>query len=118
VMGERGMFPPDLEAAAADVLVLQWSEATQADALALAGELRVAVPGRRGPRVVLYPDVDKPGKQFKYAESLGVRLAALVGDDEARAGTVTLKDLANRAQITVPRAQAPAEVARLLAPSA
>jgi histidyl-tRNA synthetase len=115
VMGERGMFPADLEAAAADVMVLQWSEATQADALALAGELRVAGDaGRPGPRVVLYPDVDKPGRQFKYAESLGVRVAALVGDDEARDGTVTLKDLKKRAQVTVARAEAPAEIRRLL----
>ncbi len=115
VMGERGMFPPDLEAAAADVMVLQWSEATQADALALAGELRTDdAPGAAGPRVVLYPEVDKPGKQFKYAETLGVRIAALVGEDEAQAGTVTLKDLKNRAQITVPRAAAPAEIRRLL----
>ena len=86
-------------------MVLQWSDATQADALALAGELRAAgADGGAGPRVVLYPEVDKPGKQFKYAESIGVRIAALVGDDEAAAGTVTLKDLKNRAQITVPRA--------------
>ena len=115
VMGERGMFPPDLEAAAADVMVLQWSETTQADALALAGELRATGPeGHVGPRVVLYPEVDKPGKQFKYAETIGVRVAALVGDDEAAAGTVTLKDLKNRAQVTVPRAQAQAEIRRLL----
>ena len=53
-------------------------------------------------------------KQFKYAESIGVRVAALVGEDEARAGTVTLKDLKNRAQVTVPRAEAPAEIRRLL----
>ena len=115
VMAERGMFPPDLEAAAADVMVLQWSEAARADALALAGELRGGGDaGRPGPRVVLYPEVDKPGKQFKYAESIGVRVAALVGEDEARAGTVTLKDLKNRAQVTVPRAEAPAEIRRLL----
>ena len=95
-------------------MVLQWSDATQADALALAGELRGAEAGRPGPRVVLYPEVDKPGKQFKYAESIGVRIAALVGEDEARAGTVTLKDLKNRAQVTVARAEAPAEIRRLL----
>ena len=112
VMGERGMFPPALEqGAAADVMVLQWSPETQADALALAGELRTT-----GARVVLYPEVDKPGKQFKYAEATGVRVVALVGEDEARDGTVTLKDLGSRGQLTVTRAQAPAEVARLLAP--
>ena len=114
VMAERGMFPPELEAASADVMVLQWSEATQADALALAGELRGPGGGGSGPRVVLYPEVEKPGKQFKYAESIGVRIAALVGEDEATAGTVTLKDLKNRAQVTVPRAEAPAEIRRLL----
>ena len=67
------MFPHDLEAAAADVMVLQWSEATEADALALASELRGASEvGRPWPRVVLYPEVDKPGKQFEAAEGLGV----------------------------------------------
>ena len=114
VMGERGMFPAALgDASAAEVMVLQWSPETQGDALALAGELRAA-----GPRVVLYPEADKPGKQFEYAETLGVRIAALVGEDEARDGTVTLKDLANRTQVTVPRAQAPAEISRLLAATA
>jgi len=117
VMGERGMFAADLDTAAADVMVLQWSEATQADALALAGELRVSVDGSAPPRVVLYPEVDKPGKQFKYAESIGVRVAVLVGEDEATAGTVNLKDLKNRVQVTVPRAEAPAEIRRLLAAS-
>jgi histidyl-tRNA synthetase len=118
VMGERGMFPLDLETAAADVMVLQWSEATQADALALASQLRASGDaGEAGPRVVLYPEVDKPGKQFKYAESIGVRIAALVGEDEAAADTVALKDLKNRTQITVPRPDAPAEIRRLLAAS-
>jgi histidyl-tRNA synthetase len=118
VMGERGMFPADLDTAAADVMVLQWSDDSQADALALAGELRTAAAdGGPAPRVVLYPEVEKPGKQFKYAESIGVRVAALVGEDEAKAGTVNLKDLKNRAQVTVPRAEAPAEIRRLLAAS-
>jgi histidyl-tRNA synthetase len=117
VMDERNMFPPALEqGSAAEVMVLQWSDETLGDALALARELRAPdADGVPGPRVVLYPEADKPGKQFKYAESIGVRVAVLVGEDEARDGTVTLKDLKNRAQVTVPRAQAPAELARLLA---
>jgi histidyl-tRNA synthetase len=119
VMDERGMFPPALEqGSAADVMVLQWSAAPEAaaDALLLARELRAPGPGGEpGPRVVLYPEADKPGKQFKYAETIGVRVAALVGEEEARDGTVALKDLQNRAQITVPRAHARAEAVRLLA---
>jgi histidyl-tRNA synthetase len=117
MMDERAMFPAALEqGSAADVLVLQWSDEMAGDALALARELRAPdADGVAGPRVLLYPEVDKPGKQFKYAESLGVRLAALVGEDEAKAGTVTLKDLRNRGQVSVPRSGARAEVARLLA---
>jgi histidyl-tRNA synthetase len=42
VMGERGMFPPDDVAAAADVLVPLFDADTSRDALALAGELRAA----------------------------------------------------------------------------
>ena len=120
VMDERKMFPAALEqGSAAEVMVLQWSEATVADSLALARALRAPGPdGERGPRVVLYPEVDKPGKQFKYAETLGVRVAALVGEDEARDGTVTLKDLQNRTQVTVPRAEAAGEIRRLLAAGA
>jgi len=120
VMDERKMFPAALEqGSAAEVMVLQWSEAALADSLALARALRAPGPdGEPGPRVVLYPEVDKPGKQFKYAETLGVRVAALVGEDEARDGTVTLKDLRNRTQVTVPRAEAAGEIRRLLAAGA
>jgi histidyl-tRNA synthetase len=120
VMDERKMFPAALEqGSAAEVMVLQWSEAALADSLALARALRAPGPdGEPGPRVVLYPEVDKPGKQFKYAETLGVRVAALVGEDEARDGTVTLKDLQNRTQVTVRRAEAAGEIRRLLAAGA
>jgi histidyl-tRNA synthetase len=116
VMDERKMFPAALEqGSAADVMVLQWSEEMIGDALVLARALRAPGPdGEPGPRVLLYPEVDKPGKQFKYAETLGVRIAALVGEAEARDGTVTLKDLANRTQVTVPRTAASAEIRRLL----
>jgi len=47
-----------------------------------------------------------------------VKVAALVGEDEARDGTVTLKDLRNRTQVTVARAEAAGEIRRLLAAGA
>ena len=76
------MFPADLEAAAADVMV----RGVRGDPGRRAGAGRRAAGGRcrgsAGLRVLVYPDADKIGKQIKYAESLGVRVAALVGDDE------------------------------------
>jgi len=106
VMGERGMFPPDVAAAAAcDLLVTIWNQDAMGDALALAGEFRQA-----GLRVEVYPEADKLGKQLKYASSRQVPFVAVVGDDERAQGTVSLKDLRSGAQQAVPRAGAPAFV--------
>jgi histidyl-tRNA synthetase len=111
VMGERGMFPPALDARAADVMVTIWNLDTLPDALALASELRSA-----GLRVELYPDADKLGKQFKYASSRGVPFVAVVGDEEAAAGLVTVKNLASGEQQRVARADAGRAIASALAP--
>jgi histidyl-tRNA synthetase len=64
VMGERGMFPPNLSASPADVMVAVWNEESFRDSVKLAQELRAG-----GLRVDLYPEADKLGKQFKYASS-------------------------------------------------
>jgi hypothetical protein len=39
-MNERGMFPPELETNAADVVVTIWNEDSIGESLKLAGELR------------------------------------------------------------------------------
>jgi histidyl-tRNA synthetase len=88
VMGERGMFPPQLAGAPADVMVTLWNAAGRGAALALAAELRAA-----GLRVDVYPDADKIGKQFKYASARGVPLVAVLGEDELARGDVAVKDL-------------------------
>ena len=100
VMTERGMFPPDLERAAADVMVTIWDEQTTADSLALASELRHAAPGLR---VDVYPEADKLGKQLKYASSRGVPFVLVLGEDERARGEVALKDMRSGGQRTVGR---------------
>ena len=100
VMTERNMFPESLATAAADVMVTLWNGAATHDALRLAGELRAA-----GLRVDVYPDADKIGKQFKYAESRGVRFVTVVGDDETARGEVAIKNLMTREQTMVARSQ-------------
>ncbi|MCA1584439.1 MAG: histidine--tRNA ligase [Acidobacteria bacterium] len=98
VMGQRGMFPEELTATAADVMLTIWNGAQMADTLALAAELRSA-----GLRVDVYPEADKLGKQFKYASSRGVPFVLVVGDDEAARGEVAVKNLATGEQTSVPR---------------
>ena len=101
VMTERAMFPESVAGAAVDVLVALWNEASRADALALAGELR-----RGGLRVDIYPEPEKLGKQFKYASGGRVPFVAIVGDDERAQGTVSIKDLRSGDQQTVRRGEA------------
>src|SRR5215213_7571551 len=107
IMTERGMFPEELERAAADVLVTVWDEESVRDALAFAAELRRAAPELR---VDVYPEADKLGKQLKYASSLGVPVVIVIGDDERARGEVALKDMKTGEQRTVAREQAPAVI--------
>ena len=63
VMAERNMFPESLVGTHADVMVTIWNADGVADAIRLGSELRAA-----GLRVDVYPEADKLGKQFKYAQ--------------------------------------------------
>ena len=81
VMGERGMFPAAVERPPADVLVANFDAAAVAETLALAAALRAGADGIRL-AVELFPDVDKLGKQFKYAAERGVPVRG--GDGRGR----------------------------------
>ncbi len=105
VMAERGMFPSSVERPPADVLVANFDAAAVADALFLAAELRRGHAGTRL-AVEVYPDVDKLGKQFKYAAERGIPFVAVVGSEERQAGQVTLKALASGTQAAVARTAA------------
>jgi histidyl-tRNA synthetase len=109
VMTERNMFPPTLATAPADVMIATFDASGAAAALRLAATLRGT-----GLRVLVYPDADKIGKQIKYADSRGIPFVALLGDDEIKAGTVTVKDLAAQTQATYDQSAAGAAVLEAL----
>ena len=98
VMGEREMFPTELVASPADVMVTLWNEDSIGESIALASELRSA-----GLRVDLYPEADKMGKQFKYASSRDIPFVAIIGDDERARGEVAIKDMRSGEQQSVKR---------------
>ena len=101
VMGERGMFPPNLTTTAADVMMAVFDASDAPHALRVAGLLR-----QSGLRVLVYPDADKIGKQIKYADSQGIPFVAILGGNEIAAGTVTVKNLAAQTQHTYDQAAA------------
>jgi histidyl-tRNA synthetase len=98
VMNEREMFPPDMKSSPADVMVSIWNEGATSESIQLAQTLRAA-----GLRVDLYPEVDKLGKQFKYASSRGVPFVVVVGDEERVKGEVAIKDMRSGEQQLVKR---------------
>ena len=98
VMDEKNMFPPEIAASrSADVMVTIWNEETIADSLKLAAELR-----KQGLRVAVYPEADKLGKQFKYADSISVPFVCVFGDEEKASGNVKLKNMTTGDEKTLP----------------
>ena len=108
VMTERGMFPAKVSRGAVDVMIACLDDEAQAEALALAAELR----GERL-RVDIYPEVGrKLEKPLKYAGGRGVPVLAILGGDERATGEVTVRDLQTREQERAPRATAASWIAK------
>jgi histidyl-tRNA synthetase len=93
----------------ADVMVATFDAAGAAHAVRVADAMR-----QQGLRVLVYPDPDKIGKQIKYADGRGIPFVALLGDDEIRAGTVTVKNLAAQTQSTYEQSAAGAAISEEL----
>jgi histidyl-tRNA synthetase len=96
VLSEREMFPQQLVASSADVMVTIWNEESIGDSLRLANELR-----GEGIRVDVYPEADKMSKQFKYAAAREIPFVAIIGDDERARGEIALKDMKTGEQRSV-----------------
>src|SRR5690606_35275606 len=82
-----------------DVLVTQMDAGALPQSLALASELRA---GGSDTEVVM--EASRLGKQFKYADRAGIRFVAVLGEDEAARGGVTIKGLRDGAQPEAPPA--------------
>ncbi len=94
-----------------EVLVTLMDDDGAPDAMALAGRLRA-----RGYTVDLYSGGGrlKLGKQLKYADRRGCRVALIRGEDERAAATVTVKDLSSGDQTTVAEADLSATLDAIL----
>jgi len=90
----------DGEGATADVLVTVFDPAdtdTRAASVRCARALRAG-----GVRAELYLDDRRLKAQLKHAGARGYRFVAIIGPDEAKTGAVTLKNLADGSQQTMP----------------
>ncbi|UCD41198.1 MAG: histidine--tRNA ligase [Chloroflexota bacterium] len=109
VLEELDLIPTDIKTPAASILVTVFNEDSLQESLTLSKELREA-----GLKVACYPQADKLGKQLKYADKTGVKIALLLGPDEIAAQKVTLKELSSGNQETIPRAESANKLKRML----
>ncbi len=108
VLKELGLIP-SLATTPSAILVTVFSQELQSESLKLAARLREA-----GMNVTCYPEVAKLGKQFKFADRMGMRITLVMGPDEAAEGMVTVKDLARGTQEQVAHRDLAVSLRRLL----
>lgn len=97
VLEDAGVIPDKL-GYKPQVVVTVFDETTLSASLSVSEELRKA-----GMRVVIYPEADKLGKQFKYADRLDILVAIVLGPDEIQNDQVAVKNLKTREQVSVDR---------------
>ncbi len=108
ILQELGLIPA-LPVTPSAVLVTVFSADLLPASLEMAADLR-----RGGLNVACYPEPAKLPKQFKYADRMGMRVVLVLGPDEAAAGKVTVKNLADGTQETLARGQAIEAVEKIL----
>jgi histidyl-tRNA synthetase len=106
-MEELNLLPKT--ATPAPVLMIQFAAEYLGQYQKMARTLRM-----EGIGVEVYPEAKKLGPQFKYAESRGFRVGLIAGGEEFAQGVWKIKDLAQRAETTVPAAEVIAAVRKLL----
>lgn len=98
VMEQKDLFPEEVLAPAADVMVTVWNEQLARESLRLASDLRST-----GMKVLVYPQFDKLSKQLRYASQIGARWVCILGESEILENRVSIKNLLTGQQETVER---------------
>ncbi len=93
ILQEQGLLNDGLPTAPCDALVIPMG-----DVLGFASSC-AAVLRSAGVRAQVYAERKKAKAKFSYADRLGVPFAVVVGEDEAAAGLVSLKELSSGEQI-------------------
>ena len=99
VLNGLNLYPVDL-GATSQVMFVNFGGGETAAALKAVKVLR-----SQGISCELYPDPVKMKKQMAYANSSAIPYVAMIGEAEAAAGTVTLKNMAEGTQQTLPLAK-------------
>lgn len=95
ILQEKGVLP-EFNPTPADVLVTLFDETFVSKSFALSAQLRNA-----GINTLVFPEVAKLQKQFKFADKMKIKVALVLGPDEEAQGMVVVKNLENGEQVQV-----------------
>ena len=108
ILQEAGLLP-EFAQTPAPVLVTVFNESLLPKSFALASQLR-----NSGLNVMVYPEVAKLPKQFKFADKMKMKVALVFGPDEDANQTVVVKNLSTGEQVTVAREALVATVSNIV----
>lgn len=92
VMRELNLFP-NLQLSASKVLLTYFDVNGQVEAIRIASELRKSnIPAE------VYPDIAKIKKSFEFADKKGIPFVGVIGEQEIKDQTISLKDMKNGEQ--------------------
>jgi histidyl-tRNA synthetase len=109
ILGKYGCIPETLKISNS-VLVTCFAPDQFSDSIRIATALR-----ENGLTAIVYPESAKLQKQFKFADRIGARFVIVIGPDEIREGKVTVKDMKNSGQQTIPASDLSAIIIAMLA---
>jgi histidyl-tRNA synthetase len=96
VLNGLDLYPKEAKAGTQLLFVNFGGDAETRQCIAMAGKAR-----RTGIRTEIFPDAAKMKKQMAYAADNNIPFVALIGEEEAKNGTVTLKDMDRHEQTTL-----------------
>jgi histidyl-tRNA synthetase len=108
ILQEAGLLP-EFDSTPASVLVTVFDESLLLKSYALASELR-----KSGLNVMVFPEPAKLPKQFKFADKMKMKVALVIGPDEAEKGQVAVKNLLNGEQVIVTRDAAVDKIKKII----
>lgn len=108
ILKEAGLVP-EFQPSPVQVLVTVFDEKLWMQSFALAAELR-----RAGLDVMVFPEPAKLPKQFKFADKMKLKVALVMGPDEAEKRQVAVKNLSTGEQVIVSREAAVGEIRKIV----
>ncbi len=104
VLNGLNLYPESL-GAVSQVMFVNFGDAEADAAMKAMKDFRAA-----GISCELYPEKSKIKKQMNYANNAGIPYVAIIGESELADGTVTLKNMTDGTQTTLPAAKAAATI--------